>query len=27
DDIAFMEEKSDFIFEDGKWYYLTGQTT
>lgn len=26
DDVAFMEEQSDFVHEDGKWYYVDGQT-
>ena len=25
DDIAFMEEQSDFVLEDGKWYYVSGR--
>ncbi len=24
-DVAFMEEQSDFVQEDGKWYYLNGR--
>jgi SEC-C motif-containing protein len=24
-DVAFMEEQSDFVQEDGKWYYLDGR--
>ncbi|MGM0430116.1 MAG: YchJ family protein [Pseudomonadota bacterium] len=24
-DVAFMEEQSDFVKEDGKWYYLDGR--
>lgn len=27
DDVAFMEELSDFIYEDGKWYYVHGKTS
>ncbi len=24
-DVAFMEEQSDFVQEDGKWFYLNGR--
>ncbi|MDV6317026.1 YchJ family protein [Idiomarina sp. HP20-50] len=27
DDVAFMEEKSDFVHEDGKWYYVEGKVS